>query len=75
LTLSWHLQRRSFWIFAIKGADILFSTDVLLEYISDFLDEHGIRLNVIGRVELFPKSVQRAIREAEKKTQHNNRYV
>lgn len=48
---------------------------MLLEYISDFLEEHGIRLNVIGRVELFPKSVQRAIREAEKKTQHNNRYV
>ncbi|KAL9715505.1 cis-prenyltransferase [Leucoagaricus gongylophorus] len=42
---------------------------------SDFLDEHGIRLNIIGRVELFPKSVQRAIREAEKKTQHNNRTI
>jgi len=42
---------------------------------SDILDEYGIRLNVIGRVELFPKSVQRAIWQAETKTRHNNRYV
>jgi len=42
---------------------------------SNLLDEYGVRLNVIGRVELFPKSVQRAIWQAETKTRHNNRYV
>ncbi|KAF5358126.1 hypothetical protein D9756_001160 [Leucocoprinus leucothites] len=41
----------------------------------DLLDEYGVRLNVIGRVELFPKSVQRAVRKAEKMTRHNNRAI
>ncbi|KXN81269.1 hypothetical protein AN958_05356 [Leucoagaricus sp. SymC.cos] len=41
----------------------------------DLLDEYGVRLNVIGRVELFPKNVQRAVRKAEKLTRHNNRAI
>ena len=39
----------------------------------DLLDEHGVRLNVIGKIELLPQSVQRAIQKAENMTRHNNR--
>jgi len=39
----------------------------------DLLDEHGVRLNVVGKIELLPQSVQRAIRKAENMTRHNNR--
>jgi ditrans,polycis-polyprenyl diphosphate synthase len=38
----------------------------------DLLDEHGVRLNVIGNVKLLPQSVQRAVRKAEDMTRHNN---
>ncbi|KAF8815806.1 Di-trans-poly-cis-decaprenylcistransferase [Phlegmacium glaucopus] len=41
----------------------------------DLLDEHGVRLNVVGKIELLPQSVQRAIRKAEKMTRHNNRSI
>lgn len=41
----------------------------------DLLDEYGVRLNVIGRIELFPKRVQDAARKAEKITRHNDRFV
>ncbi|KAF9450262.1 Di-trans-poly-cis-decaprenylcistransferase [Macrolepiota fuliginosa MF-IS2] len=49
----------------------------LLELCSkgDLLDEYGVRLNIIGRVELLPKNVQRAVRKAEKTTRHNNRAI
>ena len=39
----------------------------------DLLDEHGVRLNVIGNVKLLPQSLQRAVRKAENMTRHNNR--
>jgi len=42
---------------------------------SDLLDEYGVRLNVIGKTELLPESVQKAVRKAEDMTRHNDRYV
>ena len=39
----------------------------------DLLDEHGVRLIVVGKTELLPQSVQRAIRKAENMTRQNNR--
>ncbi|KAJ3576233.1 hypothetical protein NP233_g557 [Leucocoprinus birnbaumii] len=41
----------------------------------DLLDQYGVRLNIIGRVELFPKNVQRAVRKAEKMTRHNHKAI
>jgi len=41
----------------------------------DLLDQHGVRLNVIGKVELLPPSVQRAVQKAESMTRHNNRSI
>ena len=38
----------------------------------DLLNEHGVRLNVLGNVKLLPQSVQRAARKAEDMTRHNN---
>ena len=31
----------------------------------DLLDEHGVRLNIVGKIEFLPQSVQRAVRKAE----------
>lgn len=42
---------------------------------SALLDEYGVRLNVLGRKELLPEGVQRAVEKAEKLTRHNDRYV
>lgn len=42
---------------------------------SALLDEHGIRLNVLGRKELLPENVQAAIRKAEEMTRNNDRYI
>ncbi|KIM39468.1 hypothetical protein M413DRAFT_446971 [Hebeloma cylindrosporum] len=41
----------------------------------DILDEYGVRLNVIGKTELLPESVQKAVRRAEDRTRHNNRAI
>jgi len=40
---------------------------------SDLLDEYGVRLNVIGRKELLPATVQNAVEKAENMTRHNER--
>jgi len=40
---------------------------------SDLLDEYGVRLNVIGRKELLPATVQNAVAKAENMTRHNKR--
>jgi ditrans,polycis-polyprenyl diphosphate synthase len=40
---------------------------------SELLDEWGVRLNVLGKTELLPESVQRAIHRAEDMTRHNTR--
>jgi ditrans,polycis-polyprenyl diphosphate synthase len=39
----------------------------------DLLDEHGVRLNIVGKIELLPQSVQIAVRKAENMSRHNNR--
>ncbi|KAF8967372.1 Decaprenyl diphosphate synthase-like protein, partial [Flammula alnicola] len=41
----------------------------------DLLDEYGVRLNVVGKTELLPESVQKAVQEAEGMTRHNNRAI
>lgn len=41
----------------------------------DLLEEYGVRLNVIGKTELLPESVQRAAQKAESITKHNNRAI
>jgi len=38
----------------------------------EILDRHGVRLNVLGRRELFPPNVQVAIEKAENMTRHND---
>ncbi|KAI9573671.1 Decaprenyl diphosphate synthase-like protein [Boletus coccyginus] len=38
----------------------------------EILDRHGVRLNVLGRRELLPPSVQAAVEKAENMTRHNN---
>ncbi|KAJ3819669.1 putative undecaprenyl diphosphate synthase-domain-containing protein [Lentinula raphanica] len=49
----------------------------LLELCShgDLLQEYGVKLNVIGRISLFPESVQAAVRRAEDLTKENNRSI
>lgn len=42
---------------------------------SEILDRHGVRLNVLGRRELLPPTVQVAIEKAENMTRHNTAYV
>jgi len=39
------------------------------------LDTHGVRLNVLGKTELLPPSVQAAVRKAEDMTRHNDRAI
>ncbi|TFK73809.1 Di-trans-poly-cis-decaprenylcistransferase [Pluteus cervinus] len=39
------------------------------------LAEYGVRLNVLGRKELFPESLQKVIQQAEEMTRHNNRAI
>ncbi|KAK2459495.1 hypothetical protein APHAL10511_008479 [Amanita phalloides] len=41
----------------------------------DLLDEYGVRLNVIGKIELLPESVQLAAKKAQIMTKHNNRAI
>ena len=41
----------------------------------EVLDRHGVRLNVLGRRELLPPSVQVAVEKAENMTRHNNTCV
>ncbi|KAF8163809.1 Decaprenyl diphosphate synthase-like protein [Crassisporium funariophilum] len=41
----------------------------------DLLDEYGVRLNVIGRKQLLPESVQKAVQRAENMTRHNTRAI
>ncbi|KAJ3530525.1 hypothetical protein NM688_g7695 [Phlebia brevispora] len=39
----------------------------------DLLDQYGVRLNVLGKKELLPASVQAAVRKAEEMTAKNNK--
>ncbi|KAF9067740.1 Di-trans-poly-cis-decaprenylcistransferase [Rhodocollybia butyracea] len=49
----------------------------LLELCShgNLLQEYGVRLNVVGRLSLFPENVQVAVRKAEQLTKSNNRSI
>jgi len=37
------------------------------------LDEYGVRLNVLGRVEMLPEKVQESVRVAQEMTRNNDR--
>ena len=39
------------------------------------LDEYGVRLNVLGKVEMLPESVQDSVRIAQEMTKNNNKWV
>jgi len=41
----------------------------------ELLDEYGVRLNIIGRKELFPEDVRIEMKRAEDMTRHNTRCV
>lgn len=41
----------------------------------ELLEQHGIRLNVVGRKDLLPPAVQAAVQQAEEMTRHHDRYV
>ena len=44
-------------------------------FLRDMLDQYGVRLNIVGRKELFPERVQAAVAQAEKMTRHNSKCV
>ncbi len=48
-------------------------SELIYACLRDLLDRYGVRLNIIGRVELLPKNVQDAVRKAEKLTRYNDR--
>lgn len=39
------------------------------------LDEYGVRLNVLGRIEMLPENVQESVRIAQEMTKKNNKYA
>lgn len=41
----------------------------------DILDKHGVRLNVLGKIEMLPKNVQESVRIAQEMTKNNNKAV
>ena len=42
---------------------------------SEMLDEYGVRLNVLGRIEMLPENVQKSVRIAQEMTEHNDKYA
>lgn len=40
----------------------------------NILDHYGVRINVVGRKDLLPDSLQRAIEHTERATMNNQRY-
>ena len=42
---------------------------------SEMLDEYGVRLNVLGKVEMLPENVQKSVRTAQEMTKNNDKYV
>ncbi len=60
--------------FVNKGWFLPYNYEHRFNSSSDILDEHGVRLNVIGRKELLPVAVQRAVLKAEGMTRTNTRY-
>jgi len=40
---------------------------------SELLERYGVRVNIIGRVEMLPEDVQEAVRHAENMTRQNTK--
>lgn len=40
---------------------------------SEMLDQHGVRLNVLGRIEMLPENVQKSVHVAQELTKKNDR--
>ena len=41
----------------------------------EVLDQYGVRLNVLGKIEMLPEAVQRSVRTAQDMTKNNTRQV
>jgi ditrans,polycis-polyprenyl diphosphate synthase len=39
----------------------------------EMLDRHGVRLNVLGRIEMLPENMQKSVRDAQEMTKNNNK--
>lgn len=39
------------------------------------LDQYGVRLNVLGRVEMLPENVQKSVRIAQEMTEENDKWA
>lgn len=39
----------------------------------EMLDEYGVRLNVLGRIEMLPENVQKNVRIAQDMTKQNDK--
>jgi ditrans,polycis-polyprenyl diphosphate synthase len=39
------------------------------------LDQHGVRLNVLGRIEMLPENVQKSVRVAQEVTKNNSKWA
>ena len=39
------------------------------------LDEYGVRLNVLGKVDMLPENVLKSVRIAQEMTKNNNKYA
>lgn len=39
------------------------------------LDEYGVRLNVLGKIEMLPEKVQKSVHIAQEMTKNNNKYA
>ena len=42
---------------------------------SEMLNQYGVRLNVLGKIEMLPENVQRSVRIAQEMTKNNDKYV
>ncbi|KAF9789665.1 Di-trans-poly-cis-decaprenylcistransferase [Thelephora terrestris] len=41
----------------------------------EMLDQHGVRLNVLGRIEMLPENVQKSVRVAQEVTKNNSKSI
>ncbi|KAF9789663.1 undecaprenyl pyrophosphate synthetase [Thelephora terrestris] len=41
----------------------------------ELLDRHGVRLNVLGRIEMLPENIQKSVRDAQEMTKNNNKSI
>ena len=43
--------------------------------VSELLDQYGVKLNVLGKIDILPENVQRSVRIAQEMTKNNDKYV